>query len=86
MLQRYPGLDLYRLGDTSRRIGARARGAYWLTFLGPPLLGQLGGRVALRELLPPAAPRKRERWPLCPGRGAAAPGGAQVRGASANFS
>lgn len=52
-LHRYPGLDLYRLGDTSRSIGARARGAYWLTFLGPPLLGLLGGIEELRQRLSP---------------------------------
>jgi hypothetical protein len=51
MLERYLGLDLYRLGDTSRVIGPRARGAYWLTFLGQPLLGQLGGTDALTQRL-----------------------------------
>jgi hypothetical protein len=51
-LTRYLGLDLYYLGDTSMAIGARARGAYWLTFLGQPLLGQLGGAEKLREALP----------------------------------
>jgi hypothetical protein len=51
ILCRYPGLDLYDLGDTSRIIGTRARGAYWLTFLGQPLLGQLGGIEALRQEL-----------------------------------
>jgi hypothetical protein len=50
-LSRYLGLDLYRLVDTSRVIGTRARGAYWLTFLGQPLLGQLGGVEALRHKL-----------------------------------
>jgi hypothetical protein len=50
-LERYPGLDLYYLGDTSRIIGTRARGAYWLTFLGQPLLGQLGGIEGLRHEL-----------------------------------
>jgi hypothetical protein len=52
LLSRYLGLDLYRLGETSRIIGTRARGAYWLTFLGQPLLGQLGGTEALRQKLP----------------------------------
>jgi hypothetical protein len=51
LLCRYLGLDLYRLGDTSRVIGTRARGAYWLTFLGQPLLGQLGGIEGLRHKL-----------------------------------
>jgi hypothetical protein len=48
LLSRYLGLDLYRVGETSRVIGTRARGAYWLTFLGQPLLGQLGGLEGLR--------------------------------------
>jgi hypothetical protein len=51
-LTRYLGMDLYRLGETSRVIGTRARGAYWLTFLGQPLLGQLGGLEGLRQKLP----------------------------------
>ncbi|MFY0581563.1 type VI immunity family protein [Cystobacter fuscus] len=51
LLERYPGLDLYHLGDTSRIIGTRARGAYWLTFLGQPLLGELGGIERLRHEL-----------------------------------
>jgi hypothetical protein len=49
--ERYPGLDVYHLGDTSEIIGTRARGAYWLTFLGQPLLGQLGGIEGLRHTL-----------------------------------
>jgi len=52
LLSRYLGLDLYHLGETSRGIGTRARGAYWLTFLGQPLLGQLGGVEGLRAKLP----------------------------------
>lgn len=52
-LSRYLGFDLYRLGDTSRVIGTKARGAYWLTFLGQPLLGQVGGVDAVRERLRP---------------------------------
>ena len=52
LLSRYQGLDLYRIGETSRIIGTRARGAYWLTFLGQPLLSQLGGPQALRHKLP----------------------------------
>lgn len=50
-LSRYLGFDFYRLGETSRVIGTRARGAYWLTFLGQPLLAELGGLDALREKL-----------------------------------
>jgi len=51
LLSRYLGLDIYDLGETSRGIGTRARGAYWLTFLGQPLLGQLGGVEGLRAKL-----------------------------------
>jgi hypothetical protein len=49
---RYLGLDIYRLGETSQHIGTQARGAYWLTFLGLPLLGRLGGLEVLRRRLP----------------------------------
>jgi hypothetical protein len=52
LLSRYLGMDLYYLDDTSLSIGTRARGAYWLTFLGQPLLGQLGGIEVLRQCLP----------------------------------
>jgi hypothetical protein len=52
LMSRYLGLDLYRLDETSRVIGTRARGSYWLTFLGQPLLGQVGGMAAVRERLP----------------------------------
>ncbi|MCY1019694.1 DUF3396 domain-containing protein [Pyxidicoccus sp. MSG2] len=51
LLERYPGLDLYLLSETGNVIGTGARGAYWMTFLGPPLLNQLGGQEALREQL-----------------------------------
>jgi Protein of unknown function (DUF3396) len=51
-LSRYLGLDFYHLDSTSPIIGTRARGAYWLTFLGQPLLGQLGGTEILRHKLP----------------------------------
>ncbi len=51
LLSRYLGMDLYYLDDTSMSIGTRARGAYWLTFLGLPLLGQLGGLEGLRQRL-----------------------------------
>ncbi|EAU67567.1 hypothetical protein STIAU_5906 [Stigmatella aurantiaca DW4/3-1] len=49
---RYLGLDVYNLRPTARSIGTRARGAYWLTFLGQPLLEQLGSTESLRERLP----------------------------------
>jgi hypothetical protein len=50
-LGRYYGLDLYFLEGTSELIGTGARGAYWLTFLGQPLLGQLGSLEHLRQHL-----------------------------------
>lgn len=52
LINRYWGLDFYHLSDICQLIGARARGAYWLTFLGQPLLGQLGGLEVLRHELP----------------------------------
>jgi hypothetical protein len=66
----YPGLDVYNLRPTARSIGSRARGAYWLTFLGQPLLGQLGGTQSLRERLPSGialAPLEGERLCICLG-------------------
>ncbi|MBZ4422327.1 DUF3396 domain-containing protein [Myxococcus sp. RHST-1-4] len=51
LLHRYWGLDLHDLAETSRNIGTGARGACWLTFLGQPLLGQLGGSEVLRQRL-----------------------------------
>jgi hypothetical protein len=51
LLSRYLGLDVFHLSRTSGNIGTRARGAYWLTFLGQPLLGELGGEQTLREKL-----------------------------------
>ena len=50
-LDRYWGMDFYQLERTSEVIGSGARGAYWLTFLGQPLLGQLGGPEHLRQHL-----------------------------------
>jgi hypothetical protein len=51
LLPRYLGLDLCDLMETSGVIGTGARGAYWLTFLGQPLLGQVGGLEGLRPQL-----------------------------------
>lgn len=52
LLTRYLGVDLYFVEEISDYIGTGARGAYWLTFLGQPLLGQLGGGEGLRRELP----------------------------------
>jgi hypothetical protein len=47
---RHPGMDLP--DDTvSNDIGTRVRNAYWLTFLGQPVLGELGGVESLRARL-----------------------------------
>lgn len=51
-LTRYLGMDFYHVADTSSRIGTQARSASWLTFLGQPLLGRLGGIESLRRALP----------------------------------
>ncbi|WP_257455105.1 DUF3396 domain-containing protein [Archangium lipolyticum] len=48
---RYPGLDIPDLGWLSLHIGTHVRGPAWLTFLGQPLLGQLGGVAELRSRL-----------------------------------
>ncbi|QRN95579.1 DUF3396 domain-containing protein [Archangium violaceum] len=47
---RYPGLDI---PDQSicMDIGTRVKGAHWLTFLGQPVLGRLGGAAGLRARL-----------------------------------
>ncbi|XXF81675.1 DUF3396 domain-containing protein [Myxococcaceae bacterium GXIMD 01537] len=54
LCRRYPGMDVYNVRRTSAGIGTHARGAYWLTFLGEPLLGQLGGAECIRPQLPPS--------------------------------
>lgn len=67
---RYPGVDVYNLRPTARSIGTRARGAYWLTFLGQPLLAQLGGIESLCQRLPSTMtlePLSGERLLVCLG-------------------
>ncbi|WP_375754891.1 DUF3396 domain-containing protein [Corallococcus exercitus] len=49
LLARYPGLDAYNNEELSSVIGTHALAPAWLTFLGQPLLGQLGGMDALRN-------------------------------------
>lgn len=50
MCFRYPGMDV--LDDSiAFDIGTRVPGAYWLTFLGQPVLGELGGVDGLRARL-----------------------------------
>lgn len=48
---RHPGLDVLQLNYLSMELGTRVRGAHWLTFLGQPVLGQLGGVAGLRDKL-----------------------------------
>ncbi len=48
---RYPGMDIPWLSRAAWHIGPRVRGAAWLTFLGQPVLGELGGVEGLRSRL-----------------------------------
>ncbi|HZH74507.1 MAG TPA: DUF3396 domain-containing protein [Archangium sp.] len=48
---RYPGMEIPREDWIAKHIGTRVRGAAWLTFLGQPVLGELGGVEGLRSRL-----------------------------------
>lgn len=48
---RHPGIDVPNLETLGWELGTRFRGPSWLTFLGQPLLGELGGAAALRSRL-----------------------------------
>jgi hypothetical protein len=48
---RYPGMDITSDSLFSSDLGTHVRGAYWLTFLGQPVLGELGGAAGLRARL-----------------------------------
>ncbi len=48
---RYPGMDVPDIDWVSLHIGTQARGPSWLTFLGQPVLGELGGVSGLRAQL-----------------------------------
>jgi hypothetical protein len=48
---RYPGLDVPDLDHHSLNIGTRIGAVSWLTFLGQPVLGELGGVAGLRSRL-----------------------------------
>ncbi|MDC0715125.1 DUF3396 domain-containing protein [Stigmatella sp. ncwal1] len=48
---RYPGMDIADVESLSWHLGTQVRGPAWLTFLGQPTLGQLGGAEALRSRL-----------------------------------
>ena len=47
----YPGMDIMRTSELANNIGTRVKGAHWLTFLGQPVLGELGGAAGLRSRL-----------------------------------
>jgi hypothetical protein len=48
---RYPGMDIPSEGWTALHLGTRVRGATWLTFLGQPVLDEVGGVEGLRSRL-----------------------------------
>ncbi|OJH41615.1 hypothetical protein BON30_09270 [Cystobacter ferrugineus] len=47
----YPGMDRTEVGHLSWNLGTRINGTHWMNFLGPPVLGELGGASALRSRL-----------------------------------
>ena len=50
---RHPGMDVHANEYTALYIGDAVRGAYWLTFVGPVALAELGSAEALRGSLAP---------------------------------
>ncbi len=48
---RYPGMDVSNLGSYAQQVGTRVRGPSWLTFLGQPVLSEVGGVEALQARL-----------------------------------
>ncbi|WNG48475.1 DUF3396 domain-containing protein [Archangium minus] len=48
---RHPGMDIPEPSWHSWKLGTRVRGPSWLTFLGQPVLGELGGAAGLRSRL-----------------------------------
>jgi len=47
----HPGMDAPRLSTLAIELGTKVRSASWLTFLGQPVLGELGGASGLRSRL-----------------------------------
>ncbi|NMO22033.1 DUF3396 domain-containing protein [Pyxidicoccus fallax] len=47
----YPGLDISTWESTSTKLGARLKAVQWLTFLGPPVLQEVGGVSGLGSRL-----------------------------------
>jgi hypothetical protein len=50
-LLRYPGIAIDDVSGTASYLGTRVEGVYWMNFLGPPVLSELGGVEALRSKL-----------------------------------
>jgi hypothetical protein len=48
---RYPGMNIGDVEYTATRLDGRVEGPSWLTFLGQPVLGELGGVEGLRARL-----------------------------------
>ena len=48
---RYPGMDIGDVESTAGDLNGRVKGPSWLTFLGQPVLGELGGVEGLRARL-----------------------------------
>jgi len=48
---RYPGLDIPHMDRHSLRVGTRVPTIAWQTFLGQPVLGEVGGAAGLRSRL-----------------------------------
>lgn len=48
---RYPGMDMPTMESIPMDLGTRIKGASWLTFLGAPVLDNLGGTAGLRARL-----------------------------------
>jgi hypothetical protein len=48
---RYPGMDIGDVESIAKGLNGRVKGPAWLTFLGQPVLGELGGVEGLRARL-----------------------------------
>jgi hypothetical protein len=48
---RYPGMDMGDVESMTMRLNGRVKGPAWMTFLGQPVLGELGGVERLRARL-----------------------------------
>ncbi|MCY1034097.1 DUF3396 domain-containing protein [Corallococcus sp. BB11-1] len=48
---RYPGMDIPDEHNNAYSVGDRLQGIHWMNFLGPSVLGELGGAEALRARL-----------------------------------